>query len=88
MPEMNEFLTDDKNKRNYLTQDEFGSGGFDSKLSKPRKRSKGRKNKAGSEDEQEFNKLNQFTPGKIRANNMNHSNKNHNPPGLINNNYF
>lgn len=77
MPEMNEFVDDALNKRNYLTQDEMG----DPRLGAPGK-NKRRKNRAESEDEDLAGaKGKHFTPGRIRASRMGQSNMDEYGPG-------
>ena len=68
LPEMRDFSDEpvDKQKRNYLTQDENS----DSRV--PRMPKKGRDKKfADSEDDDIPSKMKQFTPGRIRASRMN-----------------
>ena len=75
MPEMNEFMDADVNKRNYSTQDEMGG---DPRLNKLNKQNRRRpKNQwAESEDNEDLvtGKIQHFTPGRIRASRMGKSN--------------
>jgi hypothetical protein len=72
MPEMEQFLGDNVDRQNYLTQDEAG----DSRMAtvdnnKKRQRAK---NDSGLNSQDENLKMNNFTPGRIRASRMGLSN--------------
>ena len=76
MPEMSEFMTGEKKGKstNYLTQDETANDSRLGQLGLNNKRGRRGKNDSSLESQDESQKMQKFTPGRIRASRMGLSN--------------